>query len=82
MEVNPDTLVSPSDSPFEKKISFIGYLQVIYSRGVVQHISLLELGGPIATIYTNGLNPLGIWTHGYWSLQRAGEMLPIDYEPE
>ena len=82
LEVNPDTLVSPSDSPFEKKISFIGYLQVVYSRGGVRHISLLELQGPTAVIYTNGLNPLGIWTHGFWSLQRAAEMLPIDYELE
>jgi hypothetical protein len=82
LEVNPDTLVSPSDSPYERKLSFMGYLQVIYSRNSVQHISLLELHGPTAVIYTNGLNPLGIWTHGYWSLQRAAEMLPVDYEPE
>ncbi len=82
LEVDPDTLISPSDSPFEKKISFIGFLQVLYFRGGVLNISLLELQGPIAVIYTNGLNPLGIWTHGYWSLQRAAEMLPIDYEPE
>ena len=82
LEVNPDTLVSPGDSPHERKLSFMGYLQVIYSRGDLQHISVLELRGPIAVIYTNGLNPLGIWTHGYWSLQRAAEMLPVDYEPE
>jgi hypothetical protein len=80
--VNPDTLVSPGDSPYERRLSFMGYLQVIYSREGVQHISLLELHGPTAIIYTNGLNPLGIWTHGYWSLQRAAEMLPVDYEPE
>jgi hypothetical protein len=82
MEVDPETLVFDSDFSFEKKISFIGFLQVIYSRGGVRRISLLELGGPIATIYTNGLNPLGIWTHGYWSMQRTAEMLPTDYEPE
>jgi hypothetical protein len=82
LEVNPDTLVSPGDSPYERRISFMGYLQVIYSRENVQHISLLELHGPTAIIYTNGLNPLGIWTHGYWSLQRAAEMLPVDYDPE
>jgi len=80
--VNPDTLVSPGDSPYERRLSFMGFLQVIYSRENVQHISLLELHGPVAVIYTNGLNPLGIWTHGYWSLQRAAEMLPVDYEPE
>jgi hypothetical protein len=82
LEVNPDTLVSPGDSPYERRLSFMGYLQVIYFRENVQHISLLELHGPIAVIYTNGLNPLGIWTHGYWSLQRAAEMLPVDYDPE
>jgi hypothetical protein len=81
-EVNPDTLATPGDSQFERKLSFPGFLQVLYSRDGMQHISLIELQGPTATIYTNGLNPLGIWTHGYWSLQRAAEMLPIDYEPE
>jgi len=81
LEVDPDTLVSPSDSPFERKLCFVGFLQVLYSREGKRHISLIELQSPIAVIYTNGMNPLGIWTHGYWSSQRAAEMLPIDYEP-
>jgi hypothetical protein len=35
-------------------------------------------------IFANGFcaNPLGLVTFGYWSTQRAAELLPIDYEPK
>jgi len=83
-EVNVDGLLSAGDTPHEKKLDFQDLLQVIYTRGNVTRISLLELNGPSVTIFTNGLtaNPLGLWTYGYWSTQRGAEMLPIDYEPE
>jgi hypothetical protein len=82
--VNVDGLLSPGDSPHEKKLVFQDLLQVIYTRENVTRISLLELNGPSVTVFTNGLtaNPLGLWTYGYWSTQRGAEMLPIDYEPE
>ena len=83
-EVNVDGLLSPGDSPHEKKLDFRDLLQVIYTRQNVTRISLLELNGPSVTVFTNGLtaNPLGLWTYGYWSTQRGAEMLPIDYEAE
>ncbi len=57
---------------------------MIYTRGNVTRISLIEMNGLSVTVFANGLtaNPLGLWTYGYWSTQRAAEMLPIDYEPE
>jgi hypothetical protein len=81
-EVDPDTLASPGDTPFERRLSFIGLLQVVYSRNGSRQISIIDLQRSSAVIFINGLNPLGIWTRGYWSLQRAAEMLPVDYEPE
>jgi hypothetical protein len=83
-EMSVDGLLSPGDSPYEKKLDFQDLLQVVYTSENVTRISLLELNGPSVTVFTNGLtaNPLGLWTYGYWSTQRGAEMLPIDYEPE
>jgi hypothetical protein len=83
-EMNVDGLLSPGDTPYERKLDFQDMLQVIYTRDNVTRISLIELNGSSITVFTNGLtaNPLGLWTYGYWSTQRGAEMLPIDYEPE
>jgi hypothetical protein len=83
-KMNVDGLLSPGDSPYEKILEFQDMLQVVYKHESVTHISLIELNGRSVTVFTNGLtaNPLGLWTYGYWSTQRGGEMLPIDYEPE
>ncbi|MGA3243879.1 MAG: carboxypeptidase-like regulatory domain-containing protein [Bacteroidota bacterium] len=83
-EMNVDGLLSPGDSPYEKKLDFQDLLQVVYTRDNVTRISLLELTGPSMTVFTNGLtaNPLGLCSYGFWSTQRGAEMLPIDYEPE
>jgi hypothetical protein len=83
-EVDADTLMSPGRASYEKRISFDGMLQVIYSRGWRQEFSLIQLEQPVVTIYANGLveNPLRMVMQGYWSSQRAADLLPTDYEPE
>ena len=83
-EVNPDTLLAPSDVPFEKKLSFPDLLQIIFTRGSQRQFSIIELSGPSVMIFSNGFaaNPLGLWTYGFWSSQRVAEMLPLDYEPD
>ncbi len=83
-EMNVDGLLSPGDTPYEKKLDFQDMLQVIYTHEHITRISIIELNGLSLTVFTNGLtaNPLGLWTYGYWSTQRGGEMLPLDYEPE
>ena len=82
--VNPDGLLSPGDTRYENKLEFRDLLQIVYTRENRTKISLIELTGPAATVFANGLtaNPLGLRTFGYWSVQRVAEMLPIDYEPE
>jgi hypothetical protein len=83
-EVDADTLLGLGLAPYERKLSFEGVLQVIYHHGSRKEYSLIELDQPIVTIYTNGLveNPLRLVTQGYWSSQRAADLLPMDYEPE
>jgi hypothetical protein len=83
-EVDADTLLRPGRAPYERRLSFEGVLQVIYTQGRRQEFSLIELDRPIVTIYANGLveNPLKMVTQGYWSSQRAADLLPTDYEPE
>ena len=83
-EVDADTLLRPGRAPYERRISFDGMLQVIYTQGRRQEFSLIQLDQPVVTIYANGLveNPLKMVTQGYWSSQRAADLLPTDYEPE
>ncbi len=83
-DVNPEGLLGPGETSYEKKLEFRDLLQVVYTRNNVRRISLIEVTGTSVTVFTNGLtsNPLGLWTYGYWSTQRGAEMLPIDYEPE
>jgi hypothetical protein len=83
-EVDVGGLIGPGGSPFERKLSAEDLLQIIYTNGEFKQYSIIELRGTSQVIFTNGLcaNPLGIWTYGYWSSQRAAELLPIDYEPE
>ena len=83
-EVDADTLLRPGLAPYERRLSFEGVLQVIYNQGRRQEFSLVQLDQSIVTIYANGLvdNPLKMVTQGYWSSQRAADLLPTDYEPE
>jgi hypothetical protein len=83
-EVDADTLLKPGRVPYERKLSFEGVLQVIYNHGWRQEFSLIQLDQSAVTIYSNGLveNPLKMVTQGYWSSQRAADLLPTDYEPE
>jgi len=83
-EMNVDGLLSPGETPYEKKLDFKDVLQVVYTHEGISRISLIEINGLSVTVFTNGLtaNPLGLWTYGYWSKQRGADMLPIDYEPE
>jgi hypothetical protein len=83
-EVDADTLLRPGRVPYEHELSFRGMLQVIYNQGRRKEISLIQLDQPAVTIYASGLveNPLKIVTQGYWSIQRAADLLPTDYEPE
>jgi hypothetical protein len=83
-EVDADTLLRPGRAAYERRISFDGMLQVIYSQSGRHEFSLIQLDQPVVTIYANGLvsPPLRMVTQGYWSSQRAADMLPTDYEPE
>jgi hypothetical protein len=83
-EVDADTLLKAGRAAFERRISFDGLLQVVYTQGRRREFSLMQLDQPVVTIYANGLieNPLRILTQGYWSGQRAADLLPTDYEPE
>jgi hypothetical protein len=82
--ISPDSLTTPGELPFQAKLSFPDLLQVVYPCNQEQRPSLIELTRFSVVIYPNGLtlDPLAIWTYGYWSSQRAAEMLPIDYEPD
>jgi len=83
-EVDADTLLGPGRVPYERVLSFEGMLQVIYNQGRRKEFSLIQLDQPAVTIYASGLveNPLKMVTQGYWSIQRAADLLPTDYEPE
>jgi hypothetical protein len=83
-DVNPDTLLTPGEFSFQKKLSFADLLQVVYTRRDAPQISLIEMGRPQTVVYANGQteDPLGLWTYGYWSSQRFADLLPLDYEPE
>ena len=83
-EVDADTLLRPGRVPYERVLSFEGMLQVIFNQGRRQEFSLIQLNQPAVTIYASGLveNPLKMVTQGYWSIQRAADLLPTDYEPE
>ncbi len=83
-KVNPDDFVVDGASIYEKKLFFPGSLQVTFSKGLFDSkISQVELEQSLITIYSNGeiAEPLGVLTSGYWSTQRAAELLPWDYEP-
>ena len=82
--VNPEDFVADGASIYEKKLSFPGSIQVTFSKGLFNsQISQVELEQTSITIYSNGeiAEPLGVLTSGYWSTQRAAELLPSDYEP-
>lgn len=92
-EVDVQGILGPGDTPFERKFRSDDLLQVVYTPGafrpypasnLLKQYSVIELSGQSQVIFTNGLcaNPLGLWTYGYWSTQRAAELLPVDYEPE
>jgi hypothetical protein len=82
-EVDPDTLLTFGDWPFEKKLSFFpNVLQITYSDRTSWHYSLIELSAPTSAVYLNGQNPLGIVTRGYWAQQRAGELLPFNFKQD
>lgn len=53
------------------------------AAGPVQQVSEVRFLGPTAEIQPNGclLNPLSIRVDGYWSYERVGESLPLDYTP-
>ncbi|GAB3837861.1 hypothetical protein GCM10028821_38680 [Hymenobacter jeollabukensis] len=48
-----------------------------------QQISVLHLLRPAVEITPTGqlLDPLAVYTEGYWSFEKIGELLPVDYEP-
>jgi hypothetical protein len=83
-EVDPESLLSPGDFAFERKLSFDGLLHVIYSGGDETQKSSIWLSQPFAAVCINGMlaDPLSITTYGYWATQRTADMLPIDYSPE
>ena len=84
-EVNPNTFVVDGKTIYEKILSFPEKLQVVFGNKIfTKKISLVELLQKSITIYSNGeiAEPLGILASGYWSTQRAAEILPSDYEPE
>lgn len=83
-ELDPDTLLTDGDTIYEKKLSFQDILQVTYGNIFNKKTSRVELEQKSIIIYSNGevAEPLGISTFGYWSTQRAAELLPWDYEPE
>ncbi|MCC3157391.1 carboxypeptidase-like regulatory domain-containing protein [Hymenobacter sp. 15J16-1T3B] len=48
-----------------------------------QQVSVLHLLLPAIAITPTGqlLDPLAVFTEGYWGFERIGELLPVDYEP-
>jgi hypothetical protein len=48
-----------------------------------KQISVLRLDGPPVIVNMDGnvSNPLALICYGYWSYERVGEMLPLDYSP-
>lgn len=82
--LDPDTLLAEGKTIYERKLSFPDIFQVTYEGDKYnKKISRLELEQKTITVYSNGeiAEPLGILTFGYWSTQRAAELLPWDYKP-
>jgi hypothetical protein len=82
--VNAEDFVGDGASIYEKKLSFPGSIQVTFYKGLFNsQTSQVELEQSSITIYSDGeiAEPLGVLTSGYWSTQRAAELLPSDYEP-
>lgn len=54
-----------------------------YSRLLSYQTSWITMSKPEVTVNVDGLlyDPLAIMTYGYWSFERVGEMLPLDYRP-
>ncbi|RAK65211.1 carboxypeptidase-like regulatory domain-containing protein [Hymenobacter edaphi] len=48
-----------------------------------QQISVLHLLQPAVEITPTGqlVDPLAVFTEGYWGFEKIGELLPVDYEP-
>lgn len=48
-----------------------------------QQVSVLHLLRPAVEITPTGqlLDPLAVYTEGYWGFEKIGELLPVDYEP-
>ena len=48
-----------------------------------QQVSVLHLLLPAVEIVPSGqlLDPLAVYTEGYWGFEKIGELLPVDYEP-
>ena len=83
-ELDPDKLLESGELPYERRLSIQIPVQVIYARDGLRRVSVFDLNAPVVTVFTNGLttDPLSMWIFGYWSTQRAADMLPADYEPE
>ena len=105
-KLEPDSVSSQGKLPFEKKLSFKGFLEINYfgerpepgfkdflvlqgatspryTRLLAYQTSWITMNRPEVTVNVDGLlyDPLAIMTYGYWSFERVGEMLPLDYRP-
>jgi len=73
----------PPEAGFKDFMGFRGATSPWYSRLLAYQTSWITMNKPAVTVNVDGIlhDPLAIMTYGYWSFERVGEMLPLDYRP-
>lgn len=94
--VKVDNLLTPGESPSERKLTFSNYLRVIYKkeeedeeyvrgrrRRSTMQMSWLRINVDYVSIDALGHtdNPYALTTFGYMAWERMAEALPLDYTP-
>jgi hypothetical protein len=94
--IKVDQILIGLPRPYEKMLSFTGYLEVEYEGevergfdllrrpGTTGQVSWLILNYNFVTITQNGLidEQFPTKVYGYWAWERMADALPLDYEPE
>jgi len=84
IKVGADSLLSPGEFAFERRLTFGETLEIVYNGGDEPQRSMIKLERPSVIVYVNGTlpDPLSITTYGFWATQRVADILPIDFRPE
>jgi len=83
-EVQPGSIVTPTETANIFKVSFDHSLFVAFKNKTATNTSIITMLAPYALADTKGNleNPNALLYEGYWGTLRVGDQLPIDYIPE